>query len=156
MKHLRFYRANKNNSGFASSWELSFKEQNKYDPWMMFLRMAPQTGYDQNDNGVFDWEGQGITVKLGENDIGEILAVLQGRKQSAGYKDSLFHQTPGGGSKTIKFTYDEQSNAYGLQVTSKDKDGKLLGPYRQMVSASEGCLLEVLLKQGIVKMYGWE
>jgi hypothetical protein len=118
----------------------------------MFLVMAKQTGVDENDNASFDWKG-GVTVKLGENDIGEILAVAEGRKEAAGYKGSLFHQTQDGGNKVIKFVRTD--NGYSLSVSAQNKEKVSSGNLFQTLSDGEVSILTVLLKKAIETIYGW-
>src|SRR5687768_5293221 len=105
MNPFRIYRANKTGNGFATQWQLSYKPKDKYDEFMFFLVGASQNGEDANGNAKFGWKPEegAITCKLGVNDLGEIIAVLTGLQQAAGYKGSLYHQTPGGGNKVIKF-----------------------------------------------------
>src|SRR5687768_2180190 len=110
---FRTYRASKDGkSGVASKWQLTYKQDRdgKYGQWMIFLNLAQQKGFDKNDNAAFGWkpEDGGITVKLGENDIGELISVLEGRKLGLGTEGTLYHESPGGGSKIIYMTSNEK------------------------------------------------
>src|SRR6187402_2909445 len=103
-KEFRIYRANKSNTGTATSWQLSYKSEEKYDKYIPFLMAANQTGTDANGNAQFDWDNK-ITIKLGENDLGEIMSVLERRKNEVGFNGKgLYHQSPNGGNKVIYFT----------------------------------------------------
>jgi hypothetical protein len=152
-KEFRIYRANGQGTGSATSWQLSFKPDEKYNQWMMFLTGAKQTGKDENDNASFDW-GNKITVKLGINDIGEFLSVLSGAKNSVGQKGSLFHQTPGGGNKSVGFGYNDQNGGYNLRISAQDKD-KNTSYIQQVLSAAEAEVLKALLQRAVVRIYEW-
>lgn len=150
---FRIYRPNKNKNGYASAWQLSYKPENKYNTWMLFLIVAPQTGEDENGNASFDWKEKSITVKLGENDVGEIMSVLDGRQDQAGYKGSLFHQTPKGGNKSVQFVASD--GGYNLKVSSQDTEKVIVGPYYHNISHGEGALLLTLLRKAVCLLYGW-
>jgi hypothetical protein len=154
MKSFRIYRANKTNNGVASEFQLSYKEKEPYNKWMTFLKICSQTGVDANENASFDWDG-GLTVKLGENDLGELLAVLEGRKDSLGFKGSLFHETPGGGNKSIKLNRLDNGSGYGLSVSGQDATKKVFGPYNQVLGHNDAAILSKLLGQAIIKIYDW-
>lgn len=155
MKEFRIYRPNKNGNGFASAWQLSYKEQNKYDKYQMFLVVAPQVGLDDNENAKFDWKDKSITVKLGENDIGEILAVLDRRKESVGFKGTLFHQSPNGGNKVIELKNAEKGDGYYFKVSQQTVDKEKIGPYSHIISGADAAILSQLLKYAIGLIYGW-
>lgn len=152
-KEFRLYRPNKKNNGTAFAAQLSFKKENKFNPWMLFFVMAPQTGFDDNNNASFDWNDKSITVKMGDNDIGEFISVLEGRKLEVGTKGSLFHETPGGGNKIISFKRNEAKD-YALNISYKTKDGELI-KYYQTISKGEASVLLTLLRSAITKIYGW-
>lgn len=164
-KSYAIYRTNRENKGTAIQWELSHKvTKNKknedVDLYFMFLEGAPQVGVDDNDNARYDWQNK-ITVKLGENDIGEILAVLNGLKDSAGYKGSLYHQTPGGGNKSITFAINqpegknyEPSMGYKLRIASQDAQ-KNLKQVQLIINPAEAEIIKALLGRAIVRMFGW-
>lgn len=95
MQQYRIYKPKQDNTGAAVAFQLSYKKDNEYDKYQVFLVGANQLKTnDANGNSQFGWKEGAITVKLGENDLGEILAVLEGRKESVGTKESLYHQTP--------------------------------------------------------------
>jgi len=164
-KSYAIFRTNRENKGTATQWELSYKQtQNKkgenVDNWFMFLEGATQKGVDENGNARYDWEKK-ITVKLGENDIGEILSVLNGIKDSAGYKGSMYHQTPGGGNKSITFAINQQegkdynpTQGYKLRIAAQDAS-KNLTQVQQLISPAEAEILKALLQRALVRMFGW-
>lgn len=157
-KEYRIYRPNKAGNGSAIAFQLSYKEREykgkKYPNWMVFMVACSQTGIDGNGNASFDWKNA-INVKMGENDLGEVMSVLERRKSSVGSKGSLFHETPGGGNKIIGFEVNKERGGYNLSVSSKNKNGDLQ-KNRITLSDSEASILLVLLKKSIEKMYQWE
>ncbi len=153
MKQARYYRANKNNNGVASAWQLAYKPEKKFDQYEMFLTVAPQTGYDESGNGSFDWKEKAIIVKLGDNDLAELIAVLDGRKDSLGFKGSLYHETPGGGNKAVKLDFVE--GAYKFSVSAQDAEKNKIGPYYQTLGQADAVMLSILLKKAIEKFYLW-
>jgi len=153
MKQLRFYRISKEYTGCAVAFELSYKENNKYDKYQAFLMAAKQAnGDDANGNAKFDWDN-GITVKLGENDLFEILSVLEGRKESVGTKGSLFHQTPGGGNKSIGL--QEKDNGFFLSISAQNKEKTEVKKVFMNLSHSEASGLCVLIKKTIERIFEW-
>ncbi len=152
-KQLRLYKPNKSNNGAASKWELSFKPEQKYNQYMFFLELAKQKGEtDENGNSQFDWDGA-ISIKLGENDLGEIISVLERRKESVGAKGSLFHQTPGGGNKVLNL--EATDNGFSLAASAQDAEKKSSGKIYHSISHGEAAFLLVLLKKAVETIYGW-
>lgn len=151
-KEFRVYKPKNDGNGTAIAWQLSYKEANKYNPWTMFLVAAKQVGQDNNGNAKFDWEN-GFTVKLGDADLGEIIALLEGRKRFLGSKGSLFHQTPSGGNKVISI----EPNDYGyiVSVSAQDENKTNLGKISNSMTHGEASLLLVLLKKAVENIYGW-
>lgn len=154
MSNYRIYRANNNGDGSASEFQLSFKKDEQYNPYLLFLVMAPQGPDNANGDATFLWKEKGITVKLGENDIGEIIAVLDGRKDTLGMKGSLYHQTPNGGNKAIVLNRNEKGG-FWLSVSGQDKDKNSLGKYSHSISDGEASILSTLLKAAVVRLFGW-
>lgn len=152
MQSYRIYRANKNNNGFSSEWQLSYKKDNKFDKYLMFLTVAPQTGTDEKGNAQFDWKEKAIVMKLGNNDIAELIAVLSCMQPQLGTK-GLFHQTPGGGNKTLAIT--KTDNGFSLRISAQDKDKKVTGPYSHGISHGEASILLVLLRRAVEQIFGW-
>lgn len=74
-KRLSFWRPNSNGTGAAG-----FLEFNGKDVWLSFM---PQGG---TDGKKFD-KNKKINAKLGITDIGEMLAVINGRKEGLGQKN---------------------------------------------------------------------
>ncbi len=152
-RQFRIYKPNKGSTGAASKWELSFKPDQKYNQFLFFLELAKQKGEtDENGNSQFDWDNA-ISVKLGDNDLGEIIAVLEGRKTSVGTKGSLFHQTPGGGNKVVGLEASE--NGFNLSASAQDADKNSSGRVYHSITHGEAALLLVLLRRAVETIYGW-
>lgn len=83
-----------------------------------FLSIMPESG-----NRQFDSKSK-ITVALGQNDVGELLAVLSGRKGGAGtLKDGkytgMYHEVKGKHQTSIHFLSREDNNGYFVGLAKK-------------------------------------
>lgn len=150
MASFRIYRANRDNNGNAIQFETRWKEdkQNKYgSEFLSFLTAAKQMGVNDNGDGIFGWKPeQGvINCKLGLNDLGEMISVLEGRKDFVGSKGTLFHETPGGGNKVIGFSVKD--NGYNLKVSAQDKDKNKVGEVYVNIKQEEASNLLVFLRK---------
>ncbi len=150
-RNLRIYRPNGSNTGCATDWQLSYKENEKYDPWQFFLVGSKQTGTDKDGNASFDWKETKLNVKLGIPDLGQILAVLERRVDSVGTKGSLFHNTPSGGNKVVGFSRNE-NGGFALSISGQDKEKKSTGRVSQVLQDWEGAVLAVMIKRAIELM----
>lgn len=157
-KNFRVYKPNNQGTGAASEWQLSRKDT-KYNNVMFFLIGAKQTGKDENDNASFAWkdETQKVTMKLGENDIGEVLAVLNGLKDKAGTDQGLFHKNTKGNTvlSFSRYVKDDKFVGYGLRLSKKTTDG-LTVQLQHLLSLGEGEILRVLLGEVVKEMYSWD
>ncbi len=156
-RELRFYKPTSSGQGAASKFNLSYKEKQtkegkKYGEWMLFFEMSKQGAKDDSGNDRFDWENA-IKVKLGEADIGEMLAVLQGRKNTVGAKGSLYHQSPDGGNKSIALSVSDRGG-YSLNVSAQDKDKKVTKLFHSLTDG-EAAILQVLLQRAVEIIYEW-
>lgn len=148
-KKFVVYRANKAGNGCTISFDLAADKES------VFLSVAPQKGTNDNNNAVFDWKGGSITVKLGHTDIGEMLAVFSGRKQSAGFKGSLFHKSNDGSNKIIALS-KMQNDGYSIKIScqSQDKSVPIIS-HGAVLSDGDVEILSVLLKHAIIKFLEW-
>jgi hypothetical protein len=153
VREFRIYKPKTTGDGAASAWQLSFKKDNKYNPWMFFLVTAKQDGADENGNAKFNWKEGALTVKLGDADLGEIISLLEGRKDKLGTNGSLFHQTPSGGNKVVKM--EASDYGFNLSVSAQDENKNRLGPVYHTITHGEASLLLVLLKKAVERIYGW-
>jgi hypothetical protein len=118
----------------------------------------------KSHNASFGWNDpkKKITFKLESNDIGEILAVLNGKKSFAGLpsKDgkggAIFHKNPTGNT-VFKFQKMEKDGVvnFWFELTSKKNTGELVA-VKHMVTAAEGEVLKILLQNAIEVMYNWK
>jgi hypothetical protein len=151
MNAYRVYRANKQENGTASEWQLSFKSQEKYNPWKLFYSIASQAGIDENGNARFDWENA-TRVKMDVSDLCKILAVLEHKQSQAGHGGKIFHKH-GNDNKIINFIHNENSNNYFMKVSHQSPAGVVT--LQQNLSIGEGCALRVLIEQAIIKLTNW-
>lgn len=150
-KNLMFYKARNDGSGAASQWNLSSQKD------CVFLEMANQTGKDDKGNARFDWDNK-IRFKLGEADIGELLAVLVGLQNGVGPFDTskgkhkgLFHSNPSGNA-ILYFGKDEHGR-FRIYLSVKKEDEK--SAVDHAISKGEACVLSTLLRRAIEVMYRW-
>lgn len=163
MKEYRVYRATKTNSGAASKFQVSNKViekgEKKFDDLILFLVSSKQTGTDQYGNASFAWEdkSQCITMKLGDADVGELLAVLSGAKLNAGTDKGLFHQNDNGNTvlQFGQYIKDERLMGYNLRLSRKNNGDKEAVMIQHGLSIGEGEVLRVLLQNFIKSRYGW-
>jgi hypothetical protein len=158
MREYRIYKPNKTMKGTATSWQFT-PMIDKYgnETMLSFLTIAPQSG-EQNGNATFDWTtqykgGRAITVKLGPEDLADMLLVLENNKVQLGYSLSgIYHQTSRG-NKIVKMSYQQDQGNFSLAVSSKSADGQTENFY-QTVSLIEAKVLMVLITRALEKTFG--
>ncbi len=155
VKEWRCYKPTGAGKGAASK----IQAVNRNGKLMVFLVISPQTGIDENDNASFAWSNENdtssVTVKLGETDIGEILAVLDGLKLMAGNKEKgMFHKNEKG-STTITFEQGEYNGEINYRLrASKKADGAAQAiAHQHYISAGESRILKQVLEKIINTMY---
>ena len=165
----RIYKPRKDGSGAASRIEMKIVSDEKpgkdgktypVRDVQMFWVASPQTGYSDNGNASFSWsqanDSKSVTLKLGEHDIGEILATLSGLKveagQTGGKYSGLFHQNSRG-STTLQFKRME-GQGYALRLARKPKGGNVQ-EVKHTISFGEGEVLRVLLESAVRQIYRW-
>jgi hypothetical protein len=103
--------------------------------------------------------GSGLTLKLGLPDLGELLAVLGGRKPGAGPKredgkfSGLFHRSARGDA-TLAFVRSTADDGFYMKVGVK-KDGGELKTAAHSLTDGEGCVLRVALETAVARIGGW-
>ena len=147
-QNLTFYHPNNAGKGSAASFEYRWEADK--DSVLLFLVMANQKGKNANGNGTFDWDNK-ITVKMGENDVGEFLCVLNAVKDTAGSGKGLYHKS-GSGNKIINFEFKDGS--YYLNVSQKDSNK---GDQRGYISIypQEAELLKIMLSKYVELLFDW-
>lgn len=158
MKNYRIYKPKKDGKGAATQLEVRKDKKDEYSTVLIFLKGANQTGFYDNKNAKFAWAkdeedlSKIVNMKLGESDIGDLLAVLNGKKDKVGQKESgIYHQNPKGNT-TLKFEWMEKYGQFGLRLASKPNDGNLI-EVKHFVSQEEGQVLKVLLEQALLLYY---
>lgn len=151
-KGFVLYKAKNSGDGAASQWNLGS------DKDCVFLEMANQNGKDDNGNASFDWDNK-IRFKLGETDIGELLAVLVGLQKSVGPFDTesgkhkgLFHSNPSGNA--ILYFGKNENGRFNIYLSVKRGGDKTV--VQHTISKGEACFLSTLLRRAIEVMYRWD
>lgn len=166
-KEWRVYKPKKTNDGAASKLELSVETTEKEKDGkkftvreaLVFWVSSKQTGTDNNGNASFGWsdEEKQVTLKLGEVDIGEMLTVLNGKKEATGgttgtYAGKLFHKNSRG---STSFSLKKGTNGgYFLAVTKKLDNNPAI-QVSHTLTYGEAEVLRVLLESAIRQMYEW-
>lgn len=150
-KAFILYKAKGSGDGSASQWGLGSKND------CVFLEMANQKGKDDSGNARFDWDNK-IRFKLGESDIGELLAVLVGIQDGVGPFDAskkkhkgLFHSNPNGNA--ILYFGKDQYGKFRIYLSVKRGEEK--NTVHHAITKGEACILSTLLRRAIEIMYRW-
>ena len=152
-KSFVMYKPRRSGDGSASQWSIASNRE------CMFLEMSNQTGKDKNGNATFAWADK-IIFKLGEGDIGELLAVIAGVKRGVGPLDTnkgkhkgLFH-TNDKGNSVLYFARDQNTNCLNIFLSTKKGDEKTIA--KHTITDGEACVLGTLLRRAIEIMYKWD
>lgn len=150
-KGFVLYKARNDGGGAASQWNLGS------DKDCVFLEMSNQDGKDDKGNASFDWNAK-IRFKLGEADIGEILAVLAGVQNGVGPFDEkqkknkgLYHSNQHGNA-ILYFAKDDYGR-FRIYLSVKRGEEKIV--VQHAISKGEACVLGTLLRCAIEAMYRW-
>ncbi len=134
------YKPNGRGTGAAIRFSLNREKE------AMFLEAAPQTGDRQ-----FDWENK-LIMKWGLNDIGSVLATIQGRQTSA----KLFHQTDKGNSTFELVTQQDPERApFLLSFSKQNAITREVGKVAIPLTQAEAAILETALRSAITRLIGW-
>jgi hypothetical protein len=141
------YKPNRNNNGSVAQFKLG-SERN-----CMFLEMAKQVR-PMDDSKPYDWENTRITIKLGEVDIGKLLALFNGAlppSPDANKPDlSLFHENAKG-NKVINLKKQDRGYYMKVSVKEGEKQDQIAIP----ISWDEAELLRIALARGYEIILGW-
>ena len=160
----RVYKPNKNSTGAASRLEMKTVITERGDVEIrdvqLFWVASPQTGTDEKGQASFAWREQddkkSVTLKLGESDVGELLAVLNNEKEEAGQSggkfSGIYHQNPNG-STTFSFKKAE-GKGYYIRLAKKPNGGELT-EVKHTLSFGEAQILKVLLERAVIEKYQW-
>lgn len=154
-KGFVLYKARNDGKGAASQWNLGSKKD------CVFLEMTNQKGKNEDGNASFDWENK-IRFKLGDSDIGELLAVLVGLQDGVGPIDTgtykgkhkgLFHSNQSGNA--VLYFGKDQYGILRIHLSVKKEDGGI-SIVQHTISKGEACVLSTLLRRAIEVMYRWD
>lgn len=141
-------------AGAASLFEIAVKKNPKgFDDVMVFLQMAKEIP-SNSENAAFGWkeEDKSVTVKLGDNDVAEFLAVIRGFKSEVGTGKGLYHQNSRG-NVGVTFSFNQEKGNFFLAVSAKR--GDVLTKISHTMTAGEALILGVLLEDFIRREYDW-
>ena len=138
---FKLYKPRKNGDGSASQWNVNPSKK------AVFLELAKQIG-PMGSEKMFDWENK-ICVKLGTNDIGELIATLENRQTAINNGKGLFHQTE---NSNASVNLNRGDNGWLLSVGVKKE---ALVKISHTVSFGEGALLLTLLRVAVQRIYEW-
>lgn len=162
---FRIYKPTKSNTGAASAIQTKMTSVKGRHELQLFW-VATKQVQSKTKNAAFAWKDkeQTVTMKLGDPDVGEILAVLRGVKDSMGRKESkdkpgkgLFHQNPNGNTTmTLQANYNDATGepSYYIRLASKSKQGKLI-EVKHSITVGEAEFIRVLLEHWVLASYGW-
>lgn len=120
----------------------------------VFFEMRPETQGGTDDDPKFDKDRR-VLSKLGFADLGEMLAVIKGRKEGAGLnKDgkgwSMFHKNANGNTA---ITFERTEN--GIRVGMSAKVGDAAANRQSAnITVGEATLLEIFLTNAVTGMCG--
>lgn len=148
-KELRIYKPKKTGDGAASKVQMIIKDKGKYKEYNCFWEITKQTGVDKEGNASFAWSKDkdrngSITVKMGLPDIAEFLLVLAGKKEEA----KLFHKNTKGNTA---INFKKYNDGFAIQISNQVD--KVLTKHQHLISGGEGLILEILLKDYLVKYH---
>lgn len=162
----RVYKPKKENNGAASRVEVKVvTEEREKDgkrftdrDVQLFWVASPQVGVDSAGNASFSWKEENdtksVTLKLGENDIGEILAVLNRKKKQAGSEKGIFHKNQNGNT-IFTFEYSEYNGNVSYKIRLAKQVKGVVTAVTHSITIGEGEILKVLLESAVRLMYQW-
>ncbi len=167
LKEWRVYKPKKTNDGAASKLELrvDFKEKppttKDSKPFLVrkvlvFWVSAKQTGVDANGNASFGWDDptKNVTIKLGEVDLGELLAVFAGAKPNTGQPEDkgLFHKNERG-STSFNLKRND-AGGYYVKATKKFNNEPAV-QISHTLTYGEAEVLRLLVESAVRQTYLW-
>lgn len=119
----------------------------------MFLEMAKQIR-PMDDPKPYDWENTRVTIKLGEVDIGKMLALFRQTlplNPDPQKEDLMLYHENAKGNKVIKFKVQERGFYMKVSVKEGDKTDQISIP----ISFDEAELIRIALEEAYRIMLGW-
>ena len=112
----------------------------------VFLDAASQSG-----EKAFDWENK-ITMKWGLSDLGPVIAVLQGRQETA----KLFHQSDKANSAfEITRRNDADRAPFVANISRQESADKSVRKVGIPLTLGEAVVLEAALRAAVTRLIGW-
>lgn len=112
----------------------------------VFLDAASQSG-----EKAFDWENK-ITMKWGLSDLGPVIAVLQGRQETA----KLFHQSDKANSAFEITRRDDPDRApFVANISRQESADKSVRKVGIPLTLGEAVVLEAALRAAATRLIGW-
>lgn len=160
---FRIYKPTKDGKGAASKFQLrelkNKRGDKEYSRFVLYLTSTIQTG-TKNGNAQFAWNepDKCTNVMLAENDIGEFLLVLSGRKDGLGLPDKdgkfkgLYHKHPKNPKRNAVIRFDATDRGFNLSVSTQNETNIRVF---HALTFGEGAVLEILLKDYISTRYAW-
>lgn len=145
-EEVNFWKPNSKNEGAAAFFNYSAPNN------CVFLKMMPQAA-DGSDN-KFD-KTRSLNVKLGQTDLGELLAVMMCRKDGAGNKkenkwSGLYHEGKTG-SSVIGFSRADNGNVF-LSISYKTEGSDAVRLSIPLTLGELECL-RVFVETSLAKMF---
>lgn len=141
------YKPNKNMNGSVAQFKMGSQRD------CMFLELAKQVR-PMDDSKPYDWDNTRITIKLGEVDIGKLLALFNGAypPSTDPTKDDLqlFHENAKG-NKVIKFKRQDRGYYMKVSIKEGDRQDQIAIP----IGWDEVELLRIALTRGYEIVLGW-
>ena len=123
------------------------KQEEKYKTGCVFLQVAPLKEV-RGDTRIFNWEDGKISIKLGVNDLSNIIYGLR-----YGEDVKLFHEF-GGDTKSIEIVRNVERGGYFFSVSSKSKDGKS-DKISVPISSQETVAMLVMFEAALPLIHNW-
>lgn len=153
----RIYKPYKQSDGAASGFQMKIT----HDPeakWNkrsvdLFWVATNQVGINpETKNPKFGWDdtSKSATMKLGLMDVGEILLILQGKKEEV----TLYHQN-NQGNTIVKLKKAQTKSGPVLNFQMSSKRGEALVKVSHNISQAEAQILIQLLKDFVSSYHSW-
>ena len=123
---LSFFHANAKGTGSALRMEVLPAKPREEGAVMLSLAVQKSLGSRSGSTTVyphFDWEGK-IVVKLGFDELCEMLQVLRGGSEAVAEGKGFFHKSSTGTSKIFFRHIVETSSQFALEITRVSREGE--------------------------------
>ena len=175
MSEYRIYKPRKDQAtnkfvGAATKWESKIKEKKTkagkvFKEIQLFVTGTNQIG-EENGNATFNWKteknknGKQVIMKLGDPDVGEILCLLNRKKDKLGTpkQSGLFHQNEKGNT-TLQMEFRKSQkptdfdDSFTLRLSAKAKNEGAALVVSHTLTLAEAEILKNLLEGAIRRKY---